>query len=158
MSHPARAEGLVNMIWLFSSHFCFQVSIVFLSGLVLLMLLFADVSNLLCFFNAVVESLCWYIDRVLNVSESSNPFVDMQSLSSLGCKAKCIVINFLVLCSIRLSSSLVLFKMVILLLAAATVVVSAVMVRDFSFSHHIWIVVNQRNLSNSNSLLVFEIF
>ena len=66
-------------------------------------------------FYVVLESLYWWINALFSPDKSSFPlsfFLDTYSLSksSLRCNALCIVISFLVLWSICLSSSLVHFR------------------------------------------------
>ena len=64
-------------------------------------------------FYVVFWSLDQCIDTILNADmSSSSSFLDTSSLSmsSLGCKARCIVMNFLVLLSIYKGSSQVYFK------------------------------------------------
>ena len=60
-------------------------------------------------FHVIFGSLYW-VDAIFTAGESSSSFSSWQSQSSLGCKASCIVISFLLLLSIRRNSSLVLFK------------------------------------------------
>ena len=88
----------------FFSHFCFQVLVgLFVFLLPLLLLIF------LCFFNKVFQSL--YCIAPMQSSMLANPlplFFSSLSVSSFRCKALCI--NFLVLWSICLSSSIVHLK------------------------------------------------
>ena len=90
----------------FSSHFCFLVMVVLLVLIILSVLLLAAVSNLSLFF--LMQSLSLRIYAFSAGYSSSSSY--RLSISYLGCKAVCIVINFLVLWSIYLSSSLVHFK------------------------------------------------
>ena len=63
------------------------------------------------FFNVILKSFYWCVYTVLNTDEFFFSFSwYIQSTSSLKCKDLSIVINFLVLWSIYLSSSLVYFK------------------------------------------------
>ena len=67
----------------------------------------------LALFNEVLGSSYWWIHFFFNAGESfSFYFLDLYNLPlpSLGCKTFCIVINFLVLWSICLSSSFIHFK------------------------------------------------
>ena len=98
----------------FSSYFCFLVFLVFQFVLMLLLLLFV-----ICYCNP--SFLFQRISRVFEVDESTRssmpvsplpPFLDTYTLSvsSLKCKAMCLVINFLVLWYMCLNSFHVHFK------------------------------------------------
>ena len=87
----------------FSSNFWFLVFIVFLSGLMLPMILLATVISLSLLFIMQSSKLSCPLDPSFLATYSL-------SMSSLGCKALCISINFLVLWSICRSYSFVHFK------------------------------------------------
>ena len=87
--------------------------LVFLFVLMLLTLLLGAVINLSSlFFIVVLDSLHWWTDAIFNVGDTSSSFSwHTLSVSFLGCKAfLCMIISFLVLCFICLSSSLVYCK------------------------------------------------
>ena len=94
----------------FSSHFCFLALVV--QFIILLFILFLDAIIGL----VVFESSYWCIDTIFNAVESSSSFflfffdIFYLSPSSLGCKALCIVISFLVLWSICWHPSFLHFK------------------------------------------------
>ena len=90
----------------FSSHFCFLILVTCQVVIMLPLLQLATVIHLSLLFLILSTSL--RIDR----STQSSSFLDINSLSisSLGYNTWCIIINFLVLWSIYLSSSIVPFK------------------------------------------------
>ena len=94
----------------FPSHFCFLVFVILLSIVLSVLFLMAVISPLSCF-------SMWSSSRCMDVSTLSSMLASplppsflgtyCLSTSSLGCNALCMVISFLVLLSICLSSSLV---------------------------------------------------
>ena len=96
----------------FSTHFCFLVFVLLIIMLSVLFLISITSLSLLFF----MYSSSPYIDALTLSLMLANPlppsFLDTynQSISSLGCEALCIVIGFLVIWIICLSSSLVYFK------------------------------------------------
>ena len=93
--------------------FCFLVIFVLLMLVWSVLFLVAVISLLLYFLLVVFESLYRCNHAFFNAGESSSSFFSwhMQSMYVIsGCKALCMVISFLVLWSICLSSSVVLFN------------------------------------------------
>ena len=95
----------------FSSYFYFLVIFVLLMHVLRVLFLVVVIINPIHFY-VIFESLYRCIDAVLNASESSSSSFDTRSLSmsSLSCKALCIVTSFLILRSICFSSLLVHFR------------------------------------------------
>ena len=91
----------------FPSHFCFLVFVILLFIMSLVLFLMAVISPLSCF----SSSYCMDVSTLSSMLASPLPpsFLGTYrlSMSSLGCNALCMVISFLVLWSICLSSSLV---------------------------------------------------
>ena len=95
----------------FSSYSCFLVIVVPFIIVLLALFLVAVVFTYSIY--EIFVPLYWCIHAIFNVDESSTYFFSWRiclSISSLRCKALCIVISFLAILSIRLSSSIVHFK------------------------------------------------
>ena len=89
---------LISPYICFSSHFCFLVLFIFLSGLILPIPLFV----FLCSFQCNLQVLVLMYQRHPQYVEFSVFFFsrDIESMSSPGWRALCIVVNFLVLWSV----------------------------------------------------------
>ena len=101
-------------IVVFLSHLCFLIIIDVLIVTLLDLFLVTVISLSLFFFCVVFEFSYWFIYSIFNVGESSSYLLFLDtcclSMSSLECRALCIVIIFLVLWSICWSCPLVHFK------------------------------------------------
>ena len=93
----------------FSSHFCFLIIVILLIFVFFVLFLDAVISHSLLFF-ILSSSRHRCVDAIFNDGESSSSLFSFLSMSSLGCKALCIVMGFLVLWFICWSSFFIHFK------------------------------------------------